>query len=130
MVLLLIIIMVLLVGFCDNNAHPSSLALFCLGLSNSFSYLSVCKKLIFLVPFYFTLFHTSLGFNVRDLDLVCFISKMGNIFHTIVSISYIFSTIIKWSPKEKNMSRHSEGNGLADFMYNRDWNFCMSSSCG
>ena len=22
------------VGFCDNNAHPSSLALFCLGLSN------------------------------------------------------------------------------------------------
>ena len=23
-----------IVGFCDNNAHPSSLALFCLGLSN------------------------------------------------------------------------------------------------
>ena len=25
---------VVYVGFCDNNAHPSSLALFCLGLSN------------------------------------------------------------------------------------------------
>ena len=30
-----VVVYVYVVGFCDNNAHPSSLALFCLGLSNS-----------------------------------------------------------------------------------------------
>ena len=30
----IVVLLLVVVGFCDNNVHPSSLALFCLGLSN------------------------------------------------------------------------------------------------
>ena len=33
-VVVVVVYVVVVVGFCDNNAHPSSLAFLCLGLSN------------------------------------------------------------------------------------------------
>merc|ERR1711954_313774 len=47
------------VGFCDNNAHPSSLAFLCLGLSNwakpgevIMKYFAFLQTIIFLVPIF------------------------------------------------------------------------------
>ena len=45
--MVVVLLLLVVVGFCDNNAHPSSLALFCLGLINPglWIWLSEIKKI-------------------------------------------------------------------------------------